>query len=254
MSLRLKEKVAVVTGGGAGLGRAVAERFALEGGRVVVAEVDEKRGSETVARIRTTNAEAIFVKTDVAEEADVIALAEEVRRRYGHLDIMYNNAGVLFHGKDAKTHELSVEIWDQTMRVNLRGFWLCTKYLIPLMLESGGAVIHVGSPTALNGCGAGLTAYSASKGGIHGLTKVMATDYAPNKIRVNCIIPGVMDTPMNEAFLIDETVKAKLITRIPQGRLGGAEDLTGLAVFLASDDSLYCTGGLYMADGGLMAF
>jgi meso-butanediol dehydrogenase / (S,S)-butanediol dehydrogenase / diacetyl reductase len=254
MTQRLSQKVAVVTGAGAGLGRAVAERFALEGSRVVIAEVDEKRGRETLDRIESLGADAVLVKTDVAEEADAIALADEVRKRYGHVDIMYNNAGILFHGKDAKAHELSLEIWDRTMRVNLRGFWLCTKYLLPLMLENGGAIIHVGSPTALNGCGAGLTAYCASKGGILGLTKVMAIDYAPNRIRVNCIIPGVMDTPMNEVFLVDKEVGAKQIARIPLGRLGVAEDVAGLAVFLASEDSQYCTGGLYMADGGLMAF
>jgi meso-butanediol dehydrogenase/(S,S)-butanediol dehydrogenase/diacetyl reductase len=254
MSLRLKHKVAVITGGGAGLGRAVAERFALEGGRVVIAEVDEKRGKETVDRIVRSNADATFIRTDVSEQADVIALADAVRQRYGQVDIIYNNAGILFHGIDAKAHELSLEIWDRTMRVNLRGFWLCTKYLIPLMLEKGGAIIHVGSPTALSGCGAGLTAYSASKGGIHGLTKAMAVDYAANKIRVNCIVPGVMDTPMNGSLLNNETAKARHLARIPLGRLGEPEDITGIAVFLASDDSLYCTGGMYMADGGLMAF
>lgn len=254
MCMRLKQKVAVVTGGGAGLGRSVAEKFAREGAQVVIAEIDENRGKDTCARIEAENAQAVFIQTDVGEEAEVIALAEKVRERYGRIDIMYNNAGVLFHGKDAKAHELSTEIWDRTMRVNLRGFWLCTKYLIPLMLENGGSVIHVGSPTALNGSGAGLTAYSASKGGIIALTRVMATDYAPNKIRVNCIIPGTMNTPMNDGFLTDETVQEKLISMIPLGRFGVAEDISGLAMFLASDDSSYCTGGLYTVDGGLTAF
>lgn len=254
MCLRLKQKVAIVTGGGAGLGRAVAERFAREGARVVIAEVDENRGREAVESIAKNNGEARFIPTDVGEETEVIALAKKVREKYGYVDIIYNNAAVLFHGKEARAHELSTDIWDRTMRVNLRGFWLCTKHLIPLMLEHGGAVIHMGSPTALNGCGAGLTAYSASKGGILALTKVMATDYAANKIRVNCIIPGTMDTPMNSGFLTEESVQTKLMTRIPLGRFGVAEDIAGLAVFLASDDSLYCTGGFYMADGGLTAF
>lgn len=254
MSSRLTEKVAVVTGGGAGLGRAVAERFAREGARVVIAEVDDKRGNETVESIKSVSGQAWFLKTDVGNEAEVVALAKEVKDKYGRIDIMHNNAAVLFHGKDARAHELSTHIWDRTMRVNLRGFWLCTKYLIPLMLENGGTVIHMGSPTALNGSGAGLTAYCASKGGILALTKVMATDYAPNKIRVNCIIPGTMDTPMNGGFLTDKANQAKLLARIPLGRFGVAEDVAGLAVFLASDDSSYCTGGLYMADGGLMAF
>jgi meso-butanediol dehydrogenase / (S,S)-butanediol dehydrogenase / diacetyl reductase len=140
------------------------------------------------------------------------------------------------------------------MRVNLRGFWLCTKYLIPLMLDKGGSIINMGSPTAISGVGAGLTAYSASKGGVMGLTKAMAVDYAPSKIRVNCIIPGIMDTPMNKGLLVDEAAKVKQATRVPLGRVGAAEDIAGLAVFLASDDSLYCTGGQYMADGGLLAY
>jgi NAD(P)-dependent dehydrogenase (short-subunit alcohol dehydrogenase family) len=254
MCLRLNQKVAVVTGGGAGLGRAVAERFAREGAQVVIAEVNESRGRETVEQIETFRGDALFIQTDVGEESEVMTLAKRIRETYGRVDIMYNNAAVLFHGSDAKAHELSTEIWDRTMRVNLRGFWLCAKYLIPLMFEYGGAVIHMGSPTALNGSGAGLTAYSASKGGVLGLTRVMAADYAPNRIRVNCIVPGTMDTPMNNGFLTDEAVQAKLIARIPLGRFGVGEDIAGLAVFLASDDSLYCTGGLYMADGGLMAF
>jgi meso-butanediol dehydrogenase/(S,S)-butanediol dehydrogenase/diacetyl reductase len=252
--MRLKEKVAVVTGGGAGLGRAVAERFAREGARVVIAEVDDKRGNETVESIKAVSGQAWFLKTDVGNEAEVVALAKQVKDKYGRVDIIHNNAAVLFHGKDAKAHDLSTDIWDRTMRVNLRGFWLCMRYLIPLMLENGGAIIHMGSPTALNGSGAGFTAYCASKGGILAMTKVMATDYAPNKIRVNCIIPGTMDTPMNGGFLTDKANQVKLLARIPLGRFGVAEDVAGLAAFLASDDSSYCTGGLYMADGGLMAF
>jgi NAD(P)-dependent dehydrogenase (short-subunit alcohol dehydrogenase family) len=254
MSLCLKEKVAVVTGGGAGLGRAVAERFAQEGAQVVIAEVNENRGVEAAESIRNSGGRALFLKTDVSNEAEVAALAKHVGEKYGRVDIMHNNAAVLFHGKDAKAHLVSTDIWDSTMRVNLRGFWLCTRYLIPLMLDKGGTVIHMGSPTALNGSGGGLTAYSVSKGGILALTKVMAIDYAPNNIRVNCIIPGTMDTPMNDGFLTSAGNRQKLLARIPLGRFGVAEDVAGLAVFLASDDSSYCTGGLYMADGGLMAY
>jgi NAD(P)-dependent dehydrogenase (short-subunit alcohol dehydrogenase family) len=254
MSLRLKQKVAIVTGGGAGLGSAVAERFAMEGARVVIAEVNETCGKETVERIEALHGEALTIKTDVGEESDVIALARQVREKYGRVDILYNNAAVLFHGKDAKAHEVCSDIWDRTMRVNLRGLWLCSKYLIPLMMEHGGAIIHVGSPTALNSSGAGLTAYSASKGAVLAMTTVMANDYASQKIRVNCIIPGTMDTPMNNGFLTDKGIQAKLLARIPLGRFGVGEDIAGLAAFLASNDSAYCTGGFYMADGGLMAF
>jgi NAD(P)-dependent dehydrogenase (short-subunit alcohol dehydrogenase family) len=136
------------------------------------------------------------------------------------------------------------------MAINLRGYFLCSKFAIPSMLaQGGGSVIHVGSPCALMGF-APLTAYSASKGGIHGLTRVMAVTYAPHKIRVNCIIPGTMDTRMNAG---DAALHAKLCEDIPLGRLGAPSEMVGISVFLASDESSYCTGGFYPCDGGLMA-
>jgi NAD(P)-dependent dehydrogenase (short-subunit alcohol dehydrogenase family) len=254
MSGALKNKVAVVTGGGAGMGRAVAERFAREGAEVVISEIDPERGKETVESICANGGKALFVQTDVGEESDVVSLADTVRTNYGHADVLYNNAAVLYHSQEARAHELSSDIWEKTLRVNLRGLWLCSKYMIPLMLKSGGSIIHVGSPTAVNGSGAGMTAYSVSKGGILALTKVMAVDYARDKLRVNCIIPGVMDTPMNATFLADEAHKSDMVVRIPLGHVGTSDDVSGLAVFLASSESAYCTGGVYMADGGFTAF
>ena len=254
MSGVLQNKVAIVTGGGAGMGRAVAERFAREGAEVVVSEIDPKRGQATVERICATGGRALFVQTDVGEESAVASLADAVRDNYGHVDILYNNAAVLYHNLEARAHELSSEIWEHTLRVNLRGLWLCSKYMIPLMLRAGGSIIHVGSPTALNGSGAGMTAYCVSKGGILALTKAMAVDYARDNLRVNCIIPGVMDTPMNASFLADAANKSSMVQRIPLGRVGTCDDVSGLAVFLASSESAYCTGGIYMADGGFTAF
>lgn len=253
MCLRLKDQVAIVTGGAAGLGRAVAERFALEGARVVIVDVNEKAARETTDRVNALGQCATVIKTDISVESEVVALANQVREKHGRVDILYNNAGVLFHGKDAIAHELSADIWDATMRVNVRGTWLCTKYLLPLMMDQGGAVINLGSPTALNGSGAGLTAYSASKGAILAMTTVMANDYATYNIRVNCIIPGTMDTPMNKGFLTNLEVQPKLLARIPLRRFGAGKDIEGLAVFLASSESAYCTGGFYMVDGGLTA-
>jgi meso-butanediol dehydrogenase/(S,S)-butanediol dehydrogenase/diacetyl reductase len=251
MCLRLKGQVAVVTGGGEGLGGAVAERFALEGARVIIADVNEIAGRETARRIQSCSQDALAIKTDVGEEPEVRALAEQVRQKYGRVDILYNNAGVLFHGKDAPAHALCTEIWDNTMRVNVRGLWLCTKYLLPLMMDNGGAIINLGSPTALNSSGAGMTAYSASKGAVLALTTVMANDYVSYKIRVNCIIPGTMDTPMNSQHLADPGVRKRALAKIPLGRFGTGADVAGLAVFLASSEAAYCTGGLYLADGGL---
>lgn len=254
MTMRLRERVAIVTGGGEGLGGYVAERFALEGAKVVIADINEEAGRETVARIEAGGRKALLIKTDVGEESEVVSLAAQVGDQYGRVDILYNNAGVLLSGRDGKAHELSSDTWDRTMRVNARGLWLCTKYLVPLMMDYGGAMIHVGSPTPMNSSGAGITAYSASKAVALALTKVMAADYGPYRIRVNCIIPGVMDTPMNKSLMGNQAEQPKWLSRIPLGRFGGGQDIVGLAVFLASDEASYCTGGFYMADGGLTAY
>ncbi len=165
-----------------------------------------------------------------------------------------NNAGVLLPERDAPLHELSSEVWDYVLGVNLRGCFLCAKYTLPSMLKhGGGSIIQMGSPTGIIACAPGLTAYSASKAGIMGMTRVMAAAYARNRIRVNTIVPGTMETSTNGYFLMDDLKRAEYREAVPLGRLGKPEDIEGLAVFLASDESSYCTGGLYMCDGGLTA-
>jgi NAD(P)-dependent dehydrogenase (short-subunit alcohol dehydrogenase family) len=197
---------------------------------------------------------ATFIRCDVSQAQDVKAMVEEAVRRYGGVDILVNNAAVQMHGQDARAHELAEEVWDRTMAINLRSVWLCSKYVIPAMLErGGGSIIHLASPTGLTGCAPTYTAYSASKGGVFALTKVMAVDYARDNIRVNAIVPGTTDTPMIASLLADSQIRARLVAKSPLGRLGTPEDVAPLAVFLASDESRYCTGGFYMADGGLLA-
>lgn len=252
--MRLKGKVAIVTGAATGLGRAVAARFAREGARVVIADIAEQNGAVALQEARCRGGDAEFVRADIGSEKDVRQLVQGALERYGRIDVLYNNAAVLFHDRDTRAHELDVGIWDEIMRVNLRGFFICSKHVIPAMLrQGGGSIIHVGSPTGFLGCAPALTAYSASKGGVLGLTRVMAAGYARDNIRVNSIIPGTMDTPMNAAILTDEASREGLRAAIPMGRLGVGEDIAGLAVFLASDESAYCTGGLYACDGGLTA-
>ncbi len=249
----LKNKVAVVTGGGAGLGRAVALRFAREGARVVVAEINPSNGQAVTKEIEQGGGEAMLIPTDVSEESQVKALVDSTVGKYGRLDILHNNAAVLSHKRDSRAHELSTEVWDWTMAVNLRGAWLCCKYAIPPMLErKAGSIIMLASPTGMLGFQR-ITAYSTSKGGIFALARAMAADYASDNIRVNAIVPGTMDTPMNKDYLGNPETRSHAIAAAPLGRIGKPEDVAGLALFLASDESAYCTGGIYMADGGMTA-
>ena len=254
IQMRLQGKVAIVTGSAVGLGRAVAARFAREGAAVVGADINDRDGTAVVDQLKASGLEALFVPTDISDESAVARLMNTAIEKYGHIDVLYNNAAVLCSDRDAFVHELSLETWEYVLGVNLRGPFLCAKYAIPSMLkQGGGSIIHTGSPTGLIGCAPKLTAYSVSKGGINGMTRVMAAAYAPNNIRVNSIVPGTMDTPMNRYLLDDPKARETYRQAVPLGRLGTPEDIEGIAVFLASDESAYCTGGTYMCDGGLTA-
>jgi len=252
--MRLQGKVAIVTGGGAGMGIAVAKAYAREGAKVVVAEINPTDGQAAVDAIVTAGGEAIFVKTNVAIASDVEAMVAQAVQHFGGVDILYSNAAVQLVGQDARAHELSEAVWARTYDVNIRGVWLCAKYAIPAMLQRGrGSIINVASPTGLLGCAPGFTAYSSSKGAVYGLTRVMAADYARDGIRVNAVVPGATETPLTKELFADQATREGLVNSTPLGRLGQPEDVVGLAVFLASDESAYCTGGFYMVDGGLTA-
>ncbi len=252
--MRLKNKVAIITGGGMGIGGAIATRFAGEGARVVVAEIDVRRGEAKVASIQNSGGQALFVRTDVAQRTEVEALVAATVNAFGALDVLVCNAAVQLHGEDGRAHEVSEQVWDRTFAINARGAWLCTKYAIPVMLkQKKGSVIHIASPTGLVGCAPAYTAYSSSKAVMFGLTRVMAAGYGRDNIRVNAIVPGTTDTPLIAELLSDPATRAHLDGLSPLGRVGKPEEVAELAVFLASDESRYCTGGFYMSDGGLTA-
>jgi len=235
------------------MGRSVAIRYAKEGAKVVIAEINEQQGGETLSLIRETGGEAIFIPVNVGDEKQVEQLVSSVINKYGRIDILYNNVARM-HRQDAKVHELSTEIWNELVNINLNSAFFCTKYVIREMLKTGGgSIIMVGSPTALVACASSDAAYSCSKSGVHALARVIAGAYGKDNIRANIIIPGTMNTPMIAELIKDEKVKKDLENAAMLGRLGESNDIDGLAVFLASDDSSYCTGAFFTADGGLTA-
>jgi NAD(P)-dependent dehydrogenase (short-subunit alcohol dehydrogenase family) len=251
--MRLQGKVAVVTGCAMGIGRSIAESFAREGALVVLTDIDAAAGDAAAESLRGAGGECLFAHADVAQEEDVRRMADQALKRYGKIDILCNNAAILLSDKEARAHELSRETWDRTIAVNLTGYWLCSKYVIPAMLKQRtGSIIHVASPTGLLGF-PNLTAYSTSKGGVFALMRAMAADYGPDGIRVNAVVPGTIDTPMNATTLSTPQNRERFAALAPLGRLGLPEDLAGIAVFLASEDSAYCTGGIFTVDGGLTA-
>jgi NAD(P)-dependent dehydrogenase (short-subunit alcohol dehydrogenase family) len=253
LTVRLKDKVAIVTGAGAGIGEAIARRYAHEGASVIIAEIDAARGKANEGAIRNEGGEAIFVSTDVASEEQIKEMVNVTLARYGRIDVLVNNAGIILGQQEARAHELTNDAWDRTMAVNLRGYWLCSKYVIPSMLAQGrGCIIMIASPCGMLGF-TRLAAYSTSKGGIFGLMRSMAADYAPDHIRVNAIVPGTIDTPMNAEEFEIPGAREKWAAAAPAARLGTGKDVAGMAVFLASDDADYCVGGVYMVDGGQTA-
>jgi 3-oxoacyl-[acyl-carrier protein] reductase len=247
--MRLEGKRALVTGGGSGIGRATALRFAQEGAHVAVLDRDE-----AAARLVAHEAGGLGLPADVTDEEQVAAAVDAVVSAWGGLDVLVANAAVQLFGEDARAHELELDVWRRTLEVNLTGVFLTCKHGIRALLGSGGgSVIVTGSPTGLFGLSPGFDAYSASKAGAMGLARVLATDYAPDGIRVNVAVPGFTETPLVRSIFDRPEEVARRVERIPLRRAGRPEDLTGLMVFLASDDSAYATGGIFTVDGGITA-
>jgi 3-oxoacyl-[acyl-carrier protein] reductase len=246
---RLAGKVIVVTGAGSGIGQAVARAFGTEEARVALLDVNRAALKLLAEDLRGS---ALPLPADVGSEQEVAAAFEQVGEHFGRLDVLVNCAAI--HPKNQGTvHQLDLEAWQAILRVNLTGVFLCCKHALRLMLTGhGGSIINIGSPTALTGRGWRYAAYSASKGGVHALTKGLAVAYAPNGIRVNLIVPGTIRTSMTREILSEPDRATELLQRTPLGRLGIPEDLTGVAIFLASDDSGFATGASFVVDGGLM--
>lgn len=247
---RLDGKIAVITGAGSGIGQGAARAFVGEGATVGLLDRNEDALKQALSEIGDG---AFALVADVTDEASVAAAFDEVRRRHGRLDVLYTCAAVQLIGEDAPVHELDVEVWERTHRVNLRGVFLCCKHGVRLMMESGdgGSVINCGSPTGLTMCGAGWHAYSSAKGGVMALTRVMAADYAAHNIRVNGIVPGTIATTLTRRLTEDPEVLSNLTALHPIGRIGTPEDMAGIAVFLASDESRFATGAHFHVDGGI---
>ena len=248
---KLDGKVAIVTGGASGIGRATALLFAQEGARVVAADWDETKRAGLVEEIRKQGGDCTFVKVDVASPNDVQGMVATAVETYGRLDVLFNNAGV--EGEQAPTADCTLENWDRVININLKGVFLGMKYAIPKMLESGGVIVNNASIAGLVGF-QGIPAYCASKGGVIQLTKTAALEYARQNIRVNVICPGVIWTPMVERFVGGNAeMRTALEAMEPVGRFGTPEEVARLALFLAGEDSSFCTGAPFVVDGGFVA-
>jgi NAD(P)-dependent dehydrogenase (short-subunit alcohol dehydrogenase family) len=251
--MRLETKVAIITGAGSGIGREAAILFAREGARVVVADVSDAGGKETVEMVRLYGGAARYVHADVSRAGDVQGLVEAAELEYGKLDVMFNNAGI-FPADDGSVIDTTEDVWDLVMNINLKGVFLGCKYAIPAMLRAGGgSIINVASFVALVGAATPQIAYTASKGGVLSMTREIAIEFARRGIRANAICPGPVDTRLLRELLSDPERRRRRMVHIPPGRLAQAREIAYGALFLASDESSYVNGATFTVDGGLTA-
>lgn len=248
MNLRLQQKVAIITGAGSGIGRATAILFAQERAKVVIADIDASLGSETASQISKNNGEAMYLEVDVSKERDVRDMIKTTVKEFGKLDVLFNNAGT--KGVSGPIWKTSENEWDRVFDVNLKGIFYGCKYAIPAMKKNGkGSIINTASELALVGS-SDIPVYAASKGGVVTLTKSLALQCACYKIRVNCICPGPIMTPLLKTDVAEEEDLQELAKAIPLGRIGKPLDIAYAALYLASDESAYMTGASLVVDGG----
>lgn len=240
--MRLKNKVAIITGAGAGIGRGIALDFVKEGAKIVVADWSKQGGNETVRQVKKKKGKAIFIKTDVSNKEDVWQLVKNTTDEFGKIDILVNNAGIYPFVEFEKMPEVD---WDKLININLKSVYLCAQAALTKM-KTGGKIINISSIAAIKGF-QNLAHYCASKGGVNALTRALAMELSPKKINVNAVAPGAIETPGAKT---DEKTKKLTSGMIPWGRMGKPEDIAKVVSFLASSDAEYITGQVITVDGG----
>nr|WP_323054745.1 3-oxoacyl-ACP reductase [Arthrobacter sp. MI7-26] len=247
MSNRLKDRTAVITGGGSGIGLATAKRFASEGANVVIADIDPAAGEAAAAAV-----DGIFVKVNVTDEQEVIDLFAAAKSHYGSVDIAFNNAGIS-PPDDASILDTGIDAWRRVQEVNLTSVYYCCKYALPYMLEQGkGSIINTASFVAVMGAATSQISYSASKGGVLAMTRELGVEFARKGVRINALCPGPVNTPLlKELFASDPERAARRLVHVPLGRFAEPEELAAAVAFLASDDASFITASTFMVDGGI---
>jgi NAD(P)-dependent dehydrogenase (short-subunit alcohol dehydrogenase family) len=254
MSQRLQGKRAIVTGGGSGIGRGAALKLAAEGARVAVLDLNLATAEHVASEIQELGGDSIAVWANVAREDALEAAILEAENRFGGLDTVIANAGVMLFGRDTVATELELDTWQQSLDVNLTGMFLTCKHGLRALLRQGsGAVVITGSPTGTHGCAPTFTAYSASKAGTLGLMRILAIDYVKKNIRVNAVLPGTTDSPLVTSLMQDPATRTEFLAKIPMARAAAADEIGNVIAFLASDEASYVTGAAWYADGGLTA-
>ena len=251
--MKLKDKVALITGAASGIGRETALLFAAQGALVVACDVNDADGQTTVDRITATGARAIFVHADVSKASDCQNMVARAETDFGALHVLFNNAGIM-HSGDDNAEVTQEDVWDLTMAVNLKSVFLGCKYGIPAIRRSGGgSVINTASFVALLGAATPQIAYTASKGGVLAMTRELAVIHARENIRINALCPGPLHTELLMKFLDTAEKRQRRLVHIPMGRFGEAKEMAKAALYLASDDSSYVTGSTFNVDGGITA-
>ena len=254
MNQRMKGKRAIITGAGSGIGRAAALKLAEEGASVAVLDVNPEATQQVVDSIITAGGKALGLLANVADEAQVEDAVSKAESRFGGLDTVIANAGILLFGRDTVATDLDLETWKQCIDVNLTGMFLTCKHGLRALQRNGnGSVVITASPTGTHGAAPTLTAYSASKGGTLGLMRILAIDYVNKNIRVNAVLPGTTSSPLVTTLMENPATRAEFLSKIPMARAADPAEIANVIAFLASDEASYVTGAAWYADGGLTA-